>query len=526
MTIIKYNGQNLPHPLPVVSREEGIAFVGERWAIRETYRLNGQIIGCDGFQALLNSGLSIVNLFNKDFQDFVVEENSIEIVRKSGVIVESISFENSNYAGAVPYTVVLSCYPSLLQNVFGVLEPVDEWTFDEQQNGIVRINHNVGATAYGNFQNAINFVQARTGYQQRPAPQFLNLTGNFVLEAQEETIDRFNGSYNIAETYLVDSRSSGLISRYTFSLESGLEGFISVAAQGNVDGGLNTSIVDLRNTYNNLGIVSKIQNYYNLATDLNDLNTTPLNSGIVEDTFNKKLSFNLNFDNNPDPIVSLDRTVSISSGDETTRVSVNGRIFGRGEQASRWSKVQAYFNTVNIYGMAQSGYNYYGGSYTVNPRPLSSGTVINQFSSDISFNVEFDDRDAPPFGFLQFNPEVSFTPAVRKIVARQLAAHENPDESFYVVDLGFYPKVRMTIRGGAILNENIPISVGKNLLIDEITRLFYLYAGENSVLEAKEISSNPDFGREFSFNFSWIMDNEKKVNYEPRFDIVADLNIK
>lgn len=525
MTSITYNGQNLPYPLPLVGKRNEIAFVGERFAVKEVITLNGTLTSCDGFQSLLNSGTALLNIFNKDFSEFLVQENSQEILRRSGIIVENVEFGQSSYFGNVPYTITLNCYPHSIQNVFGILDPNDSWNFEEGEDGIIRINHEISARAYNNFQNAIDFVRARTGTLNYPSPQFLSLTGLLVLDSQNENIDRFNGVYSLSESFIMDSKSSGIVSRYTLSINSGLEGFITANIQGNINGGLNTSITDIRNRYNTLNITNKVQTLYNQATDLNDLNITPLNSGITEDFFNKKLTFQLTYDNNPNPVTNVDWTTTIQSGDETTEVSINGRVYGRGEHQNRWSRVQSHFRALNFYAMAQSGYNYYGGSYNLNPKTLTSGTTFNQFISEISFNMAFNDNDAPPAGFTSFDYTIDINPALRKIIAKHLGAYENLSESYYITDLNFYSKPRMSIQGTAILDENVPIENGKELVNSEITRLFYLFGGTNAYLERKEIGFRPDFKRSITFNYSWIFDSSNRVNYEPEFGIITNLNL-
>lgn len=525
MTNITYNNQNLPSPLPLVGKQDSVVFVGERWAIKEVFTLQGKLVSCDGYQALLNSGKALLNIFNKSFQDFVIQENAAEIIRRSGVFIENVSFDNSNYVGALPYTVTLSCYPHSIQQVFGILDPVDSWNYTENKDGSIQINHNVGARSYRDLNTAIDFVRNRTGSLNYAAPQFINLTGSFVLNSQEETLNRLQGIYNVQETYVMDNKSSGLLSRYTFNLSSGLEGFIQASLEGTVNGGLNSTLNDLRNRYNTLNINQKISGLYSQATDLNDLNLTPLTSGITEDRLNKKLTFNLTYDNNPNSITTVDWNTNISSGDDTLQVSVNGRVYGRGEQINRWNRIRTHFAATDIYALAQSGYNYFGGNRVLNPKPLTSGTSLNQFASEISFNVSFNDRDQPPFGFSKFNYAVNITPSLRKIIPKQIAAYDNPNESFYIVDLNFYSRPRVQIQGTAILEENVSITYGKDLLLAEINRLFYEYVGPNATLENKQITFNPNFGRELSFDFAWICDSVKKVNYEPRFDVVGDLEL-
>ena len=77
------------------------------------------------------------------------------------------SFDPSNI-GAASYSIELDCYQSSdFNGTFGVMDPVNQWSFNEGDDSLITINHTISArgfkTSNSAITNAKNFVSGRIG---------------------------------------------------------------------------------------------------------------------------------------------------------------------------------------------------------------------------------------------------------------------------------------------------------------------------------------------------------------------------
>lgn len=537
-TNITYNGKNLPDPLPIVSREDIPIRYGENWGEQYRYTLEGYLINCSGYSELINQQQALLNIFNKDFQELTITDDDVN-VSHSVCVIENINFGASDYLYNVPYSISLATYnqSSFIEN--GVLEPTDSWEFSETEERLVTLSHDIGARGFNTssaasngLRNAINFVHNRTGLNNQPSLQFITGAGDFLLKSQVENIDRLNGTYSISERYTQDQTSAGLVKRYAVDISSGLQGFINVNINGTIEGGIDSSITEVRDEYFGLDIFSIVSGIYTGATTNYDLNINPLSSGITEDPFRKVLTFSLDYDNNPSPLISLDYNVDVQDGEDATVINVNGNVIGRGEMSKRWSDIQSHFATqVDLYALAQSGYYWNGGAYSVNPQIVSSGSTYDQYRGTISFQAVYDDRETPPANFKDFDYTISFKPSIRQVRATSLFGYTPTEylplgsEENYITDLGYYNKVEMTINGTATLEKTLPTEASISLVEKEIENLFFQYSNDGAIRTNKQISFLPPFGQQISFNYSWVFGGPP-VNDTGNYGLILNLNTK
>src|SRR5690606_1187676 len=100
--------------------------------------------------------------FRSNFKSFVISGDAGEILERSFTKITSLNFGPSDYLSKVPYSVRIDCYPEEFFEYSGILNPVDEWRFEEREDGVTTITHNVSANGLNNDElaltNAINFV--------------------------------------------------------------------------------------------------------------------------------------------------------------------------------------------------------------------------------------------------------------------------------------------------------------------------------------------------------------------------------
>lgn len=198
---VYYDNKEL-YPTPLVNYSyQPIAF-GYVYGYNTDITLEGIITGISGHVYAI-SGLT--GIFAKQFSILKVEnEDHSGIYTWNNVTINNISLEQSQYikGSFVKYVIKCSSYdiPS------GVIDPSNEYSFTQNEDGTVNVNHKISARGVRNnigaFQNAINFVKLFTGKDpfNHCAPYFVP-SGSGVLLSLSENINRIEGSYSITEVY-------------------------------------------------------------------------------------------------------------------------------------------------------------------------------------------------------------------------------------------------------------------------------------------------------------------------------------
>ena len=114
----------------------------------------------------------------------------------------------------MPYSVSFTSYTDRsFSEFFGITNPVDNWSFDEQEGKITQATHNVSAVgvkvnATAALVNAKNFVDSRiTGFTNLSLFQ-TGVTG--FLISKNESIDKKDDSYSVTETYKYNTSENPL----------------------------------------------------------------------------------------------------------------------------------------------------------------------------------------------------------------------------------------------------------------------------------------------------------------------------
>ena len=132
-------------PTPLPSFTENSIRYNNRWAVLQNVTLHGQLSGCT-YNSLLTAKNNLEQIFSSDFQPLsIIQDNKIVYFSNYNRITD-IAFAESSYFGLLNYTVSLESYPiALFSGVYGVIEPVNEWNFVEQDNKILEVTHRVSA---------------------------------------------------------------------------------------------------------------------------------------------------------------------------------------------------------------------------------------------------------------------------------------------------------------------------------------------------------------------------------------------
>ena len=153
------------YPTPYLSRSQDLVYTADKWCQVTKIELQGRIPGT--YSQIDTKRAAIFSAFSSDFKTLTVTENSVDILEFDNCIVRSVNFSPSNF-GAADYNIAIDCYESSNFNgTFGVLEPVNEWSFSQQENNYVSISHKISARGFKTSNkpivNAKNFVQSLAG---------------------------------------------------------------------------------------------------------------------------------------------------------------------------------------------------------------------------------------------------------------------------------------------------------------------------------------------------------------------------
>lgn len=535
-TFLYYNGQQIlsGQATPFVGRQDSFVKYGSRWADKTTLTLAGQITGCT-YDDLVAAQTRLFNVFNKDFQKFEIKENNRTVFDAKYVTVNRVTFPSSPYSYILNYNITLDCYKEdLFSGVYGVLDPSDDWSFEERPDYTVALVHTVSARGFrtdtNGLINARTFVNQRTGLANAVAPAFVNRNQpslSFCLKDWREVINRFNGSYSIEETYLADAYYGvdGLL-RYTSTFDCDtLNGLSKVAIEGNIDAcGRNASMESIRSRYSGLNLFNLAYQAFTGAGVTGTLNSGFVANGITEDTFNKKITFTRTYDNNPDPLVYLDYSVTTSLSDnEVTTVGFNGTIKGRGDWNTRWQQVQAFYSGLDPYPYALAAYNALGIPYPLNTIPNNESTSFNQFNAEITVTEDWDNKDLPPVGFKHFDYTLHFTPSFEKVSYSPLS-NVCAADSWYVVDLGFKTRCAFSVNGNGLVCAPDTITNGIVYARQFGNAQFINYCPTvKAVLEKKQIGSTTDT---INFDFGWSARSPLGLNTSGSYALISTLALK
>lgn len=519
-TLLYYNNQQIlsGQPTPLVGKQEAPIRYGERWGNKTTLTLNGQLTGCT-YNNLITAQKSLISVFGYDFQNFSIIENGATIFSKPYIIIRELRFPNSNYVGVIPYNITLDCYDqNLFSGVYGVLDPRDEWSFEESTEGLINVNHTISARGFNTnsgvsngFDNAKNFVLSKTGINPNISPYFITTPSGFnpCLKSLAEKPDRFNGTYSVTETYVADKffGTNGVL-RYSVSFDCDEEGHARVAVNGTIDGcGMAADVSSIRARYNTLNLYNLALEVYSGATNSTGLNTDYISRGYTEDPYARKLSFNSVYDNFPGGQTYLDYHVGVSSGENgITDVTFEGTIKGRGDLAARWQRVQNYYSTFNPFPVAQSGYYavFPSSPFPLNPNDLTKSVTFNAFHGEINLNYHWDNKEIPWPGFADLSYTLNYTPPLEKIIVNPLLALCGRD--YYLGDAGYVQRASFSIEGHGRLicnSANAP-TIAQNSARSHANSFFAANGYTNNpLLELNEVSIGV---YTLDFKYQWSAD--------------------
>jgi hypothetical protein len=519
---INYQGVDAfyPQPTPFIGVEMTDIYYGERWGQQETFTLQGVITGCS-YSGIVTAQRDLLNRFNKSYQ-------TLQIYQQTGVLsslvyskpltqVESITFAQARMFGAQDYTITLTCYPSgLFSGAFGILEPQDTWDFKEQQDATLDATHTISCKAFNTsaansnaLDNARVWAFGRTGLASVVSPIFINGVNpsDFCLVSQAESIDRFNGTYSLVESYSSDLARTGYgVIRYTADIQSG-NNLITVALNGTAQG-CGRNISGIRASFGSLDKTAIAALMYRDAFGMTDLNPTPTSQSFTEDPFLTRIEFAYVYDNDNSPDISFDYSVDLSTATNgAITAAIQGTVRARGGNLSdKLVRTQAYADTVNLYNLVVPFYTPFDVSSVVplNVTPITSGRAINQSDGTVQLNATFSNQEDTSVVLDHLEYTLSFLKATQKVDAKPIL---NGLGTYSLVNLGFANRASLSINGTAVVNAAYTSAQGIAEVKTRALALLAQYGLTGSLtLDQNDVTTTRTDDKTLSFTFTWSFD--------------------
>jgi subtilisin-like proprotein convertase family protein len=390
-----------------------------------------------------------------------------KIYENTGIIVRSISFNESNYAGLIDYTIELSS-TKLSGNV---TSPTNEYSFTENEDKTISLSHNVSAQGINTnenssrsnaIDNAISFVKSYTGLANLPTTKFISgSSNNFYLQNFSESIDRLNGSYSIQESYisnLLNTGASGNLN-YTSDITSGSDSnSVQINLRGQYKGPKNGDINSLRTNLNVTGLLKSIYSGY--------FNPIPIQYNISENTGENSINFDYSFDNInlPNPYYKYSANITKDELEQVYNVQVGGEIIARGNRVHRYSLATSNINNltgqfITVASGILTGFKDFNSDATVsNLRLLNISIDQNPNNGTVSAKADYDDKFMPTGNFIDADYSVS-------VQAPIWYMNNNPTcnaNGFYIIndfDITTLPKLTINTKTITPNDSNIPESI-------------------------------------------------------------------
>lgn len=434
-------------PIPFVSRDQSVVYYGKKNGQITKILLEGSVIG--DFSSVNNARNLILNAFSSDFLSLEIIEDSITEAEFKKCSVKDVNFSPANY-GKADYSIELECYEQDLffSEFFGVLEPKNEFSFEERNDGTVEISHSISArgflpTGQGTaLDNAKNFVNSFSGWSSSTNVLPTLIAGinnsNVILVSVSKKIDTSSASYFQEESYIAQVNLwgstpliSGVISEVTSSLSKGInDPFTTIDINYSIQGDKHVQSSSLR------GYIPSSAVLFNLAVEAlgsSSVNSVPLSYKIQDEAeTRRKISISTSY--NTDLITGsgsayLDYKIDFQTDHVTdiTTASIDAEIIAKGTALNKYSLASGFLTSIIQSQEKLDGYLYnkvneiylqiYGSSWLLNNFPQSLTVSENQNRGTISLNASFSNEDFIS-GCSSAGYSLNVTPQLKKLSAK------------------------------------------------------------------------------------------------------------
>jgi hypothetical protein len=427
---ITFNSIGLENPYLLL--DENMVYVNKKWINQRNINLQGMMTG--DFNQITTKQTALVNMFSTDFKTLQVDS----IPSFTYCKVNNINFPESNYQNILNYSVSLLSYGDNFNSVnSGILDPVNEISINENNDGTFIVTHNISARGINKSSSALNaaktFVDSLKGISQYNIGSLQQFNTNlndssFVLKNFSQGTDRINGSCSIKEDYIFNSSLNDInpadgVLKYSVEYRSGLrDDFATADVRGTIeydkDVQPDASQISALASAGTLkskaeavlgGSVNAIPESFNINVEKGklDFNFTYINNVITQPYFDYKLSFRY------DKIYS--KTVIEISGP----VIVKGNLKQRNTQLDTFLAAIPNMETY-LYNIVNSSYSTWCsavGSNVYILRPKANNLSVRRSlpKGTLEISANFDDGITAWPGFISNSFSINYNPTLELI---------------------------------------------------------------------------------------------------------------
>lgn len=399
--IVKYNGYAMS-PTPTVSRAMQFIDYGRRWGQVEQIELSCTVTGAANYSGFISQ---ITNVFSGQFKTLEVYDDQTLVYNWPNAVVQEIVFPKNQFAPytMVPYNVRLISY----QVPSGITDPTNEYSFTQNNDGIVTVNHKISAkgikTSSAPIENAINFVKQFVNINPFTgcAPTFIQ-NGSGILFSVAETINRAEGIYAVNETYkFITGSTTPYIETTTLSInDSNTEDYVtldlSVTWQGSP---VNNNLTALQDSISNFNVQNILSSYGISPTNVYQ-NTLSVSQNSGEATIDFKVNLlsgaTNEFSGFFDYSINLDEDIVSNSASWR----IDGEFICKGPISFRKERI-AEFKSTNgadsyipfLRNLINSSALFSYADYTLNPIPTQLSISDNSGMATLRLSASFNDSD-------------------------------------------------------------------------------------------------------------------------------------
>lgn len=421
--VINYNGTELKYPATVSVTNEYIDY-GSRWGAVQKISIQGNVVTetCSNtlttqYSTLVSVQTALFGLFQDDFKELTVDGYSIPNCK-----LDSIDFQESNYYGAIGFTVSMTAYPSDYFATAQVTDPVNTITYSEQRNNSIQITHKVSAkginTANSNTSNALenarSYVDARIG-NSVVFPPITNITnkGNYTAGISPsmkprkivETIDRMNGSVSVEHSYVIKANQTGDSTMF-YTIDCAYDdekGLSTGTIKGTVTGSIGQDMGAVRADFLSFSPFDKLNTYFENMGHGSLLNQ-PENMSVNENSKEKTIEFSYTCNSIVSAIKTFEKTFSMQCDYLTDKVTINfsGKVEFRGGQKQRQTSAQNFTFTAEAAQALCSAFysdnsvSKFGTGAIINAVPTTFEIKRDLINGVVTINAACDNRPNPP----------------------------------------------------------------------------------------------------------------------------------
>jgi hypothetical protein len=431
---IQYGTYYFPNPLPAIAESDNlIKYAGQYDHKATSISIIGFLTGAN-LSGLHLQKMQMISGFLNEYQNLNIVVGSASKTY-SGCLVNSIQFAEGDLTTVLPYTVdLLSYQQESFSNYFGVADPVNTWSYSEQDNKIIQATHTVSAkglkvNASDPFDNAKNFVTQKLQNGFEHIGVFNTGTTSGFLSSRTENIDRKADKYSVTEVYNFSSSrnlfsdrgictvSTSISYNKNQNLSVTINGSIQGAIDASVNGGLLTTGDFTPEQAKSVAVNAVSNSISNFEAGVYSfLSNGPTSFDYSLNEGSNKLDFSFVFENadnldliNQKVLHSYTTSVSASKDQSVFNVSVNGSLKYNAADAvitgvnltgannPRFLAVQSALSGVNQFALATKAVEdfrsvatgYKINSSYLNSEPIDYSIQKNPISNEITYNFSY-----------------------------------------------------------------------------------------------------------------------------------------